>query len=443
MGSPAGPWTEFQNAQPAQSEHGPWEDFQQAPPAAPPEQPPTKGYQAVPEEQTAEGHAAAVAAREKEHPLITAMGKGAGEVLTDVKDALNPVNIAKSAWDSFPPVGAYQSIQNAIPVIRAYESARAAGKTVTDSLAVADELAKQQNAVHQTLQQRAEEFKKAPGQATVHALGDIATLAATFFEGPKALGESGLPEAGAVETVAKPSLVQQVVKGEKVAQPMAESAVRTAVGGAAEKPLVDIGAGKGTIVDEHLANLRKAEKAAYQEMDDVAEFDVKAERKQLANDQAKLKQLGNTEADVNQRGKLIESINDSQDRIKAAEQRLQEHGIDPAAADKIHQQRMAGIEFKNRLIANADPTTGEVNIKGLLRDAKKARFSKYGDRLEQFFGSKDAADKYVADLQEADKAGIKAMSRQEVGKRVGRWIAEGVIGASAAGAAYGAYKSLQ
>lgn len=426
MASPAGPWTEFQNAQPAEpAEHGPWEDFQQAAPQPPFQEEPTKGYQAVPEEQTAEGHAAAVAAREKEHPLITAMGKGAGEVLTDVKDVLNPVNIAKSAWDSFPPVGAYQSIQNAIPVIRAYESARAAGKTVTDSLAVADELAKQQNAVHQILQQRAEEFKKAPGQATVHALGDIATLAATFFEGPKALGESGLPEAGAAETVAKPSLVQQVVKGEKVAQPMVESAVRTAAGGT-EAPLVDV-ARRQTFLDEHLADIGKTEKAAYREMDDVAEFDVKAERKQLANDQRKLKQLGNTEADVNQRGKLIESINDSQDRIKAAEQRLKEHGIDPTAADKLHQQRMAGIEFKNRLIANTDKATGDLNVKGLLNDAAKARYSKYGDRLEQFFGSKEAADRYVTNLQEAEKAGIQAVKAQQIAKWMGGILGLGTV----------------
>src|SRR5439155_491337 len=84
-------------------------------------------------------------------------------------------------------------------------------------------------------------------------------------------------------------------------------------------------------------------------------FDVKAEKQQLSNDQYKLKQLGNTDADLTQKGKLIEAINDSTDRIKDAETKLQDAGIDPKAADLLHRQRMAGQEFRKVLIKNKSP----------------------------------------------------------------------------------------
>src|SRR5690348_489140 len=45
-------------------------------------------YQATPDESTPEGHAAAVAQREAQHPLLTAIGKGSGEALTDVWDTV-------------------------------------------------------------------------------------------------------------------------------------------------------------------------------------------------------------------------------------------------------------------------------------------------------------------------------------------------------------------
>jgi hypothetical protein len=391
------------------------------PDTAPPAPVPSNVYQAAPDEQTDEGHAAAVARREKEHPIVTAMGKGAGEVLGDVGDALNPVNIAKGIWHSFPPVKAYESIQNAVPIIKAYESARGAGKSIPEALSVANEMAKQRDATHQMLQERAEDFKKAPGQATVRALGDAAVLASTFFEGPEAFASETGGGAG-VEAAAtpKPGLARQIMEGEKVAQPQARAAVRSAVPKASEGPMVE---GHTTVLDEHLSELAQNEKAAYKQLDDAAGFDLKAEKAQLANDKYKLKQLGNTDADINQRGNLTESINDSMDRIAQAEAKMKEAGIDPKAGDVIHQQRMAGQEFKKSLVKNTDASTGDLNVKGLLKDAKAARFSKYGDRLEQYFGSKKAADEYVSQLKKADQLGMHAIDAQKAAKWVG-----GVLG---------------
>ena len=114
--------------------------------------------------------------------------------------------------------------------------------------------------------------------------------------------------------------------------------------------------GRKSIVDDHLETLAENEKAAYRKMDDAAGFDVKADRQTLANDKYKLAQLGNTDTDITQRGRLIESINDSEDRMAAAEQKMKDAGVDPDLADSLHKQRMAGRDFRKSLIKNTNLT---------------------------------------------------------------------------------------
>ena len=409
----------------------------------------TNSYQAAPE-----GSAAAIARREQEHPIVTAMGKGSGEALGDVLGAVNPVNIAKAAWHSFPPVQAYDQIQNVIPVLRAYESARTAGKTIPQALDVANEMSKQRDSVTQMLQQRVDEFRKTPGQATVHALGDVAALASTMFEAPEM--ESGLPKVAAEEAapvaeaaVKPPGLVKQIVQGKESVQPAAQSAVRTAAqastetAGTADESMAaniqnaPILKGNESVLDQPLSALKDKETALYKKLDDAAGFDVKAEKAQLANDQYKLKQLGNTDTDVTQRGNLLESINDSQDRITAAETKLRQAGIDPKAADVVHQSRMAGEEFKKVLVrsTNAD---GSIDVDKLLAGSKSLRFSKYGDRIGQFAGPQNA-DRLINTLAEAQRNGIKAVTTQKLAKIIGTGLGIPAVGA----VGYGVKKLLE
>jgi hypothetical protein len=249
------------------------------------------------------------------------------------------------------------------------------------------------------------------------------------------------------EADAQPSLLKQVVKGEDVNQPAAQSAVRNAVQSSAKsagtdtdqlvsdinnQPILKNGQ---TVIDDHLNALRQNEKAAYQQVDDTVGFDLKAERAQLSNDQYKLSQLGNTDADINARGNLIEAINDSEGRIADAQAKLKNAGIDPKAADGIHQQRMAGMDFKKALVQSTAPD-GTVNVDSLLNKSKALRFSKFGDRLTQFFGSQEAADSYMSQLQLAHELGVHAMKWNGIGKLVGKWIAGGLIGGGAAGLGY-------
>jgi hypothetical protein len=244
-----------------------------------------------------------------------------------------------------------------------------------------------------------------------------------------AVSEAVAEAAGKTKNVAK-----QVIQGEKVAQPGATTAVRQGVQSSTEatstadesltanlqnQPLVQ---GHDTFMDEHLSTLKENEGTAYKKMDETAGFDVKAEKQQLANDQYKLTQLGNTDADITQRGNLTESINDSTDRIADAETKMKEAGVDPKSADGIHQQRMAGQDFRKSLIKNTNPADGSINVDGLLKDAKTLRFGKYGDRLQQFMG-KEGADTYVSQLEEMQKMGAHAMKVQNLAKWLGKYVA--------------------
>jgi hypothetical protein len=237
-------------------------------------------------------------------------------------------------------------------------------------------------------------------------------------------------------------LARDVIQGEDVAQPGTQAAVRSGVQASTEaagtadesvaaniksNPIVN---GGSTVVDEPLATLREQEQAAYAKVDDAVGFDLKAEKAQLANDQFKLKQLGNTDADVTARGNLTDSINDSQDRITEAEQTLRDGGIDPDEADTLHQQRMAGQDFRKSLVKNTNAGDGSLNVDGLLNDAKNLQNSKFGNRLEQFMG-KDGAANYVDQLQKMQKQGASAAKAQSIAKTIGKYV--GIGAASAVG----------
>ena len=178
--------------------------------------------------------------------------------------------------------------------------------------------------------------------------------------------------------------------------------------------------GNTTILDDHLDTLAGNEKAAYKRMDDTAGFDVKALKDKLKTDKYNLKQLGSSDPDKT--GRLVEAINDSTDRIAEANEKMKAAGIDPDEADALHQQRMAGEDFKKVLTTytNAD---GSVNVKGLLRGSKQLRFSQYGDRLEQLTGSSDAADKFINQLDAMDKLGAHAIKAQKIAKMIGWGLA--------------------
>lgn len=246
-------------------------------------------------------------------------------------------------------------------------------------------------------------------------------------EGPAAakVAEEAGPEleAGARAVASKAAKIpREIMQGKEIAQEPAQAAIREAVGAEKGAPLLE---GNKTILDDTLSGIKSQEQAAYKKLDDAAGFDLKAEKEALANDQYKLKQLGNTEADQATRQKLTGSIQDSQGRITEAESKLKQVGIDPREPDILHKQRIAGQDIKKALI-QATTSDGEaINVDSFLNSAKKLRFSKYGDRLAQFFGSSDKADEFMSKLQEAQEAGAHAVKTQAVAKwaaRIGAFV---------------------
>lgn len=364
---------------------------------------------------------------------------GLGEAGHDIAGAAK--GMVSSVWDaatSLTPTGVLSDgVKQALPIIDAYEKTRSGGGSITDSLAAASQQFQKQHTAHVNVDAAVKAFKANPTRETARGLADAGAAVAAGYglgaagdailpeeaeSGAAAASGSAAPEAEAGESGAKgPSLVQKLVQGKKVAQEPAKAAIREAAGAEEEAPIINATEGNTTILDEPLNNLRTGEKAAYKELDDAAGFDLKAERDQLANDQYKLKQLGNTEADQAAREKLTGAIQDSQDRISDVEGRLKAGGIDPTKADAIHQLRMAGIDLKKAIIKNMSADGESVNVDGLLRDSKALRFSKRGDRLTQFLG-KDGADKFMGQMDAAQKAGAGAVKV----RNVATWVAGGL-----------------
>ena len=187
---------------------------------------------------------------------------------------------------------------------------------------------------------------------------------------------------------------------------------------------------KTTIVDDHLDALEQQKSSAYKRMDDTAGFDVKALKDKLKTDKYNLKQLGSSDPD--KAGRLVEAINDSTDRIAEANEKMKAAGIDPDYADALNKRWEAGQDYKASLLKRTNPD-GSMNVKGLWDDAKKMRNDpEYGDRLEQWFGSKDAADAYVKALEKAHAEGLRAMKRQAFARQI-LWRVAGTTAAGAVG----------
>ena len=175
--------------------------------------------------------------------------------------------------------------------------------------------------------------------------------------------------------------------------------------------------GNTSALDPQLQNLENQKAAAYAKGDKVAGFDVKALKDKLSTDQYNLKQLGSSDPD--KAGRLIEAINDSQSRITEAEAKMRAEGIDPDEADRLNKAWEAGHDMRKKLVRRVDAATGDLNLKGTMQDFQELRNNqRYGDRLEQFMGSKEAADKLMADLNAEYAKGVKALSRQALAKKI-------------------------
>jgi hypothetical protein len=416
-------------------------------------------YRASPEESTPEGYAAAVARREAEHPIITAVGKGSGEALGDIWDAVK--GLPSGLYHNLPPVQLHDTIKQNISVLQAYEQARSSGKGVIESLRAASEVARQQDAAHQMLQARIEEFKKHPGQATVRGIADAAAIAATIYDGGAAnpanievpanveanaarlraaTSESGAETAA--ETATQPGIVKQVLKGEKSAQPQAQEALRTSTRGLTTTVQPQ---SLRELLSEPIDSLTAKAKASYRAVDDAAGTDFKALNEKLENTEYQIRNLTETEEDLAKEGSLEKSRQGIIDKINEAKQTAIDNGVNPKLLDEADReftqaQALKDVEakvFKNPNVVRGNvrfKTPETVDVNAAIRTIQKLQDNeKYGaPRLEQALG-KDGANGLLNDLYEAQRAGQTALTRQRFAKLVGKYVV------GALGVAYGGH----
>jgi hypothetical protein len=361
---------------------------------------------------------------------------------------------------STPPGMAFEGIKNSVAGYEAYEKARSSGAGVIDSLKAASDTMKSRDAVAQQVQQRADEFKKDPGAANARALFDVLGLLVTGTGAGTGLsaGVSGLKTAAAETTIAaepaiaaeagaeaaapKTGLItnvknvaKQVAQGEKIAQPQAQEALRTGVrAGSTEAGVTAVQPPSlRAIVEEPIHSLDASAKAAYRQIDAAAGTDFKALNEKLSNTEYQIRQLTDTEEDVAKEAALEKARTATMDKIEAAKQQAIDNGVDPKLLDKADAQfkqaraleELEAKVFKNPNVVAGNAVRGtpetinvDSAVKALQRLQDKEEFG--GSRLEQALGKK-GADDLLNDMYAAQRAGTKALARQQFAVKLAKY----------------------
>jgi hypothetical protein len=95
----------------------------------------------------------------------------------------NPVATGKGIAGATPIGTVFNGVKNSVAGYEAYEKARTSGADVIGALHAASDTMQKQDAAAQMVRQRAQEFAKDPGAASVRTLLDAASLAATYYMG--------------------------------------------------------------------------------------------------------------------------------------------------------------------------------------------------------------------------------------------------------------------
>lgn len=379
-------------------------------------------------------------------PAVATGVKEAGEDIWDTLKgvAAHPVQTAEGVVAGSPAGMFHQSVNESLGAYHAYEKARQAGKGIVDSLQAASDQMQAQDATAQMLQKRADEFKKQPGAATVHALANAAVLAATMYGGGEVAG--GLADAGEAEAsevaanVAKnaapkaPGPIQQILKGEKVAQPQAQSALRSGAEAATKKAGVQAGESPSirTMLDEPIEKASAKETSLYQAVNKAAETDMKT----LYDWRERLHDALDDPAQISQRKDLQQELAETNTKINWGENNVKtklgkDAGqlIDQAKA--ATQQRYAMEEGAKKLFNNESVIKGnaahgaeeKIDVDAAIKNAenldKSSKFAPRGSptRLRQMFGEEGAL-KFKQSLYDAKKLGAKALTKQQWATRL-------------------------
>lgn len=309
------------------------------------------------------------------------------------------------------------------------QSSKAAKDRMMEAAKKGDALATAQHAAGvvpgaSQVDQAMTEYQENPTtQGLIHVLATALPMilpGASRLAGKVKLGEAAAGEA--VEAAPKPGIVKQVIKGEKVAQPSAQAALREAAGGA-----------EGSLRESLAQPIAESEakaSALYKQIDETAGVDIKALNRKLQNTNKQLRQLTDTPEDQAMEARLEQSRTGIMDK-------LQEAGVDPKLmkqADAVYRQTRAMSDVEAKVLKNPDIVEGNakfgteetVNVDKAIKALERLQSSKYGPRVEQAFG-KEGANQLMSKLYGAQRQGVHALKMQQVAK----WVAT-IAGAGAA-----------
>jgi len=384
---------------------------------------------------------------------MNAIGRGITQFGNDMWDKLtstiqHPVDTAEGVLKASPAGQAYDAIKNSVAGYRAYENARSTGADVPTALKAASDTIEKQTAQAQAVKQAVEAFKKDPGATSVRALAHIATAAALAYAGGAAIDaapeiaggeEAAAGGEAAASTAAKPGLVQQVVKGEKVAQAPAQSAMREGAAASAKDAGVEAPATTSqpmrTVLDKPIKDLAVKERGTYDAINEAAGVDLK----DLYDHASDVAEALDDPVNIVNRDKLQADLVRTNMRIGQAEDKAAEAGIPPDALQKakaMTQQRYAMQTFKQKVFNNESVVSGNmehgapetINVDSAIKQVenldKPSKYAPEGSpsRLVQALGDK-GAKALKQGLYDAQKAGETALNRQKLAK----WLGGGAV----------------
>ena len=231
----------------------------------------------------------------------------------------------------------------------------------------------------------------------------------------------------------EPGIVQQVLKGERVAQPQAQAALRQNPWASARTANQSL----RTTLENPIESILQQSKANYTAIDDAAGTDIKALSDKLDNIRYNIRQT--VDPDVEARLELARK--NTEDALIEAKQQVQtklgQGGLDRLdKADQQFKQAQALKDLQKRVFKNPTIIQGNVgagsdetvNVNEAVKALQKLQDdTRYGaPRLEQALGQQGAQD-LLKNMYAAQKSGMTAMSRQQFAKLVAKFLVGGTL----------------
>jgi hypothetical protein len=334
-------------------------------------------------------------------------------------------------------VQAYHTITEDIPAVyKAYEAARSTGASISDAYTAAQSKAQEISDAKNGLTQAVKQFQTNPNKAAWNAVLQLGTVAlgGELAGVPEAAETAEMAETAVPEAVAesKPAgIVQQVLKGEKVAQPQAQAALRTGAGS------TDTSISLRKVMQPSVDKAFTESKSLYKPIDEAAGTDFRGlyDRLDAAMDRERLTAAGSPE-----QAKAELDIKNTQDAINDAKETVKKAGI-PDVDKAMQQADTKFTEAQANKDLNAKLFNNQSVVKGNLKygapetiDVDRAidalenldKPNKYGaSRLRQTSLGDAGTDKLLQDLYDAQRLGQKAVSKQKFAKWAGGLLGVG------------------